>query len=154
MLKVFISLGLLLSSISFAADEADHIMMKPQEIKWGAAPAALPAGAKTAVLFGDPTMSGPFSMRIKMPAKYQIPPHFHPQDENVTVLSGTLHMGIGDDIKGGKTTALPVGGFARLKAGTHHFVKADKETIIQLNGMGPWGITYIDPADDPRSKKP
>ncbi|WP_374073564.1 cupin domain-containing protein [Bdellovibrio bacteriovorus] len=153
MMKAVVLLVLAVSSSSaFAVDEPDHIMLKPQEIKWQDAPAALPPGAKTAVLYGDPSTSGPFSMRIKMPAKYLIPPHFHPQDENVTVISGTLMMGIGDDAKN-KAMALPAGSFARMKTGTHHFAKADKETVVQLNGMGPWGITYINPADDPRSKK-
>lgn len=152
MLKLVLSSVLFFSSLSFAADDPDHVMMKPSEIKWVDAPPSLPAGAKTSVIYGDPTAPGPFGMRIKMPAKYKIGPHTHPQDENVTVLSGTLFMGVGADA-GGKMMELPAGSFARMKVGTQHFVRADKETIVQLNGMGPWGITYVNPSDDPRHKK-
>jgi quercetin dioxygenase-like cupin family protein len=152
MLKLLVCTGLMFSSLSFAMDEADHVMMKPQEIKWGDAPPSLPAGAKAAVLYGDPTAAGPFGMRLKIPAKYKIAPHFHPQDENVTIISGTFMMGTGDDAKG-KMMSLEPGSFARMKAGTHHFARADKEAIVQINGIGPWGITYVNPADDPRNKK-
>lgn len=152
MLKLFIALSLMIPCLSVAADEPDHVMMTPQQMKWGDAPAALPKGAKVTVLFGDPAVAGPFSMRIKMPAKYMIRPHFHPQDENVTVISGNFWMATGDDAKA-KMTKLPPGSFARMKAGTHHFARAEKESIVQINGMGPWGITYINPADDPRTAK-
>lgn len=153
MLKAFVFCGLLLSSLCSLADESDHVMVKPQEIKWTEAPASLPPGAKVSIMYGDPAVAGSFGMRIKMPAKYLIPPHFHPQDENVTVISGTLMLGMGDSSKE-KATSLPAGSFASMKAGNHHFARADKEVVIQLNGMGPWGITYLNPADDPRSKKP
>lgn len=152
MVKLLVSSVLLFSSLSFAADESDHVMMKSQDIKWEDGPASLPPGAKAALLFGDPAAAGPFSMRLKFPAKYKVGPHTHPQDENVTVISGTLFMGVGEDPKG-KMMELPAGGFARMKVGTRHFVRADKETVVQLNGIGPWGITYVNPADDPRHKK-
>lgn len=152
MINLILSCCFLLASPSFAMDDADHVMMRPKEIKWADAPPSLPAGAKAAILYGDPTAAGPFSMRLKLPAKYKIGPHFHPQDENVTVISGTFMMGIGDDAKA-KATALEAGSFARMKAGTHHFARADKEAIVQINGIGPWGITYINPSDDPRTAK-
>ena len=152
MLKFMIAAGLLFSSASFAIDEADHVMMTPSELKWADGPPSLPLGSKFVILYGDPAVAGPFSMRLKLPAKYQVGPHTHPQDENITVISGTLLMGMGDDSKA-KTTTLPAGSFARMKVGTHHFVRFEKETILQLNSVGPWGITYINPADDPRHKK-
>jgi Cupin domain. len=149
MLTVFVLT--LMSSFAMAADDADHTMIMPKDIKWSDIP-SLPAGAKMSILYGDPSAAGPFGMRLKVPAKYSIGPHFHPADENVTVISGTFIMGVGDDAKG-KTMALPAGAFARMKAGTHHFAKTDKEAIVQINGVGPWGITYVNPADDPRTKK-
>lgn len=152
MLRLFLIFAFALPNLSFAVDEADHIMMVPKDVKWMDAPNSLPAGAKMAVLYGDPAVAGPFGMRLKVPAKYHVPPHFHPQDENVTVVSGTFHMGTGDDAKA-KTMTLPAGSFARMKAGTHHFARADKETVVQINGIGPWGITYVNAADDPRNKK-
>ncbi|WP_413578130.1 cupin domain-containing protein [Bdellovibrio sp. HCB290] len=152
MLKLLIALGLMVPFFSVAADEADHVMITPQQITWGDAPKSLPKGAKVSVLYGDPAVAGPFGMRLKLPANYLIPPHFHPQDENITVISGTFMMAKGDDAKG-KMMKLPAGSFARMKAGTHHFARAEKETVVQLNGMGPWAITYINPADDPRAAK-
>ena len=152
MFKVLIGMGLMIPFFSMAADDADHVMMTPQQMKWVDAPPSLPKGAKVVVLYGDPAVEGPFSMRIKMPAKYLIPPHFHPQDENITVISGTFMMAKGDNAKD-KMMKLPAGSFARMKAGTHHFARADKEAVVQLNGMGPWGITYITPSDDPRATK-
>ena len=152
MIEFILSTALMFTAFSMAADDADHVMMKNQDIKWLDAPASLPKGAKAAVLYGDPAAAGPFSMRLKVPAKYNIAPHFHPQDENVTVISGTFIMGVGDDAKG-KTMSLDAGSFARMKAGTHHFARTDKEAVVQINGMGPWGITYVNPADDPRPKK-
>jgi quercetin dioxygenase-like cupin family protein len=152
MLKLLIASGLLFSSASFAMDAADHVMMTPKEIKWVDGPPSLPPGVKASILYGDPAAEGPFAMRLKLPSKYQVPPHTHPQDENVTVISGTLMMATGSDTKV-KMMTLPAGSFARMKIGTQHFVRVEKETILQLNGMGPWGITYVNPADDPRNKK-
>ena len=154
-MKVIVFMSLLVTSFALAAadkaTEPGHIMMKPEEMKWVDAPPSLPKGAKVAPLFGDPAAAAPFAMRLKFPANYTIPPHFHPQDENVTVISGAFAMGHGDDAKG-KTTALPPGSFARMTAGTHHFARAEKETVVQINSVGPWGITYINPGDDPRKK--
>ncbi|WP_413586765.1 cupin domain-containing protein [Bdellovibrio sp. HCB274] len=152
MFKAVMVLSLLFPIYSLAADDADHVMMTPDQIKWVDAPPSLPKGAKVSVMYGDPAVAGPFSMRIQMPAKYLIPPHFHPQDENITVISGTFMMATGDDAKA-KMMKLPPGSYARMKAGTHHFARAEKGAVVQLNGMGPWGITYINPADDPRKAK-
>ncbi|MNK90190.1 hypothetical protein D3C87_1102340 [compost metagenome] len=152
MLKLLIASGLLFPCLSFAMDGSDHVMKTPKEITWADGPPSLPAGVKAAILYGDPAAAGPFGMRLKFPAKYKVGPHTHPQDENVTVISGTLMMATGSDTKA-KMMTLPAGSFASMKTGTQHFVRTDKETIVQLNGMGPWGITYVNPDDDPRHKK-
>lgn len=131
------------------------IVMKPADLKWGEAPATLPAGAKVAVLEGDPSAPNAlFTIRLKMPNGYKIPPHFHPADEHVTVISGTLNMGMGDAFDKKATTALTAGSFGVMPKGHHHFAWAKGETVVQLHGVGPWGITYVNPADDPRSAKP
>jgi len=102
---------------------------------------------------GDPTKADTqFSFRIKMPDNFRIPPHFHPADENVVVISGVLNMGLGDKFDPSSMHALPVGGFASMQKGTHHFASAKGETIIQVFGIGPWGITYVNPKDDPRTR--
>lgn len=132
----------------FAGDA--HVTFVPEEIEWSAGPPALPAGAEAAVLFGDPAAEGPFALRLKFPDGYHIPAHTHPAQENVTVISGTFLLGMGEDED--EETAMPLGagGFVSLPPGMVHHGYASGETIVQLNAIGPWGLTYIDPADDPR----
>ena len=130
----------------------DHILVKAADIRWVNAPPALPAGAKVAVLEGDPSKPGPFTMRIMVPAKYRIPPHHHPADEHVTVLSGNFSMGMGGTFDEKALTKLPAGGFAMMRAGTPHFAWSKDGAVIQLHGIGPWGLTYVNPQDDPRNR--
>jgi mannose-6-phosphate isomerase-like protein (cupin superfamily) len=130
-----------------------HVMLTPEEVAWKEGPASLPPGAQAAVLDGDPSKPGPFTLRLKTPADYRIPPHWHPADEHVTVLSGRLFMGMGDKLDSTKSKALPPGGFAVMPATSHHYAYTTEETILQLHGIGPWGIEYVDPSDDPRKKK-
>jgi len=128
-----------------------HIMHVPTDLTWVDGPASIPKGAKIAILEGDPTKPGPFTFRVKFPANYKVPPHFHPGLEHVTVLSGSLNMGLGDVFDESKATKLPVGGFSVMEVGTRHFAFTKEETVIQLHSIGPWGITYVNPADDPRN---
>jgi hypothetical protein len=130
-----------------------HVMVTPEEANWGAAPPGLPAGAELAVLEGDPAAAGPFTMRGKFPDGYTIPPHTHPADEHVTVIQGTFLMGMGDQFSESAMKELPAGSFAVMPVGTRHFAKAKGETIVQIHGTGPWGITYVNPSDDPRNAK-
>ncbi len=128
-----------------------HAMVTPDDIKWGPAPASLPAGAQATVLEGDPAKAGAFTLRIKMPAGYKVPPHFHPADEHVTVLQGSFYMGLGEKFDESNASRLSVGSFAMMKTGQRHFAfTGNTETIVQLHGIGPWGITYVNPKDDPR----
>jgi len=124
-------------------------------VKWMAAPpaAALPKGAEVAMLFGDPAKDGQYANRLRLPSGAVIPPHIHPNDENVTVLSGTLHVGLGDKVDRSKATTVTAGGFIRLPKGTPHYAWATGTTIIQSNGVGPSGRTYLNAADDPRKAK-
>jgi hypothetical protein len=128
-----------------------HVALQPNELKWGAGPAALPAGAKAASLCGDPQQPGPFALRLRLPDGYKIPPHWHPADENVTVISGTFHLGEGDTFDKSKGKEFPSGGFTAMPAGMHHFAWVSGETEIQLHGIGPWDIKYVNPSDDPRA---
>jgi quercetin dioxygenase-like cupin family protein len=133
---------------SATADE--HIVAQPGTLKWGAAPPALPKGAQIAILFGDPAKEGQFIYRLKVPAGYKVPAHTHPNDENVTVLSGTFHIGTGEKLDETKGEGLKAGGYMHMPKGIRHFAWFSEDTIIQLNGVGPAGIAYVDPADDPR----
>ncbi len=131
-----------------AADE--HVVVSPDNLKWGAAPPAFPKGAQIAVLSGDPSMEGLYVVRLKVPAGYKVPPHTHPNDENITVISGTFNIGMGDKLDEKKGDALKAGGFARAPKGMQHYAWFTEDTIVQLHGMGPQSIIYVNPADDPR----
>jgi quercetin dioxygenase-like cupin family protein len=127
-----------------------HIMMAPAELNWTDLP-ALP-GVKIAVIEGPLTEAVPIMFRLKFPANYRVPPHWHPGIEHVTVISGTLNMGMGDVFDPAKTRALTPGSIAIMPPGTHHFVWTSEETIGQVHSIGPWSVTYVNPADDPKNK--
>ena len=133
-------------------DEKDHVMVRADDIKWGPAPPGLPAGAKVAVLMGDPSKPLPYVLRAKMPDGYKVPPHWHPSTENVTVLKGTLMMGKGEKFSADDSEALTAGSFVSMPKEMRHFAWAKGETIIQVHGTGPFDITYVNPDDDPRKK--
>ena len=132
----------------------------PDQIKWGPAPNALPAGAQIAVLEGDPMKPGPFTIRLKFPNNYKIPPHSHSRTEHVTIISGSMHVGMGDKFDEAAMTTFGTGSFAAIEPGQHHYAMAKndmmfkgKDTTIQLHGEGPWEIHYVNASDDPRNKK-
>jgi quercetin dioxygenase-like cupin family protein len=122
-------------------------------IEWKAAPAALPPGAKMAVLEGDPTKEGPFVVRFQFPDGYHVPPHTHPKTERVTVISGILYLATGESLDRSSAKKLPAGSFGYWPAGMKHTAWSEGETVIQLHGIGPWQINYVNPADDPRNAK-
>ncbi len=132
---------------------ADMRLYPPTTIEWRQGPAALPAGAKMAALEGDPTKEGPFVVRFQFPAGYHIAPHTHPKMERVTVISGTLYLASGEALDRNSAKSLPAGSFGFWPAGMKHTAWSEGETIIQLHGIGPWQINYVNPADDPRNAK-
>ncbi len=119
---------------------------------WGAGPAALPAGAQMIVLDGDPTKAEVFTLRLKLPNNYTIQPHYHAQWEHLTIISGVFHIGMGDTFRAGGWNELRAGSFIAMRPGMRHFVHTVGETIVQLHAMGPWSVTYVNPADDPRNR--
>jgi len=130
-----------------------HIMLTPEEIKWEDCPPVLPAGAKCAVTEGDIKAANVlFAHQVKLPDNYRIPPHFHPADEHLVVISGVFNMGHGDkfDIKASRP--MTPGSFIVMPKGAHHFAWTKGETIIQVYAIGPWGLTYVNSKDDPRTK--
>ena len=128
-----------------------HATVQPEKLEWKA-PAAYAEGAELAVVKGDPTKEGMYVVRLRVPAGYIIPAHTHPNDENVTVLSGKFHIGTGDRLDESKGQAIGVGGYAYVAKGMQHYAWFSEDTVIQLHGMGPQGITYVNPADDPREQ--
>lgn len=127
------------------------VAMSSSEMKWMSGPPALPKGAMFSVLQGDPSKEGMFIIRAKMPAGYVVPPHWHPTDENVTVISGTLIVGMGDEIVRGDATQLTAGGFITAPANMHHYAVAVGKTVVQVHGTGPFAITYVKAKDDPQT---
>jgi mannose-6-phosphate isomerase-like protein (cupin superfamily) len=124
------------------------------QVKFAAAPPFLPPGAQLAVLEGDPmASSGDFTIRLKMPDGYKVAPHTHPNRENVTVLSGTLKVGMGDQFDASKMMSFGAGSFAYMDPSMHHYAMASGETVIQIHGMSPVKFNYINPTDDPSGKK-
>ncbi|MCC2638998.1 MAG: putative signal peptide protein [Moraxellaceae bacterium] len=121
----------------------------PETLQWSPAPPALPRGAQIAVLMGDPFQSGPFIIRLRMPAGYTIPPHWHSMTENVTVISGTFSLGNGDTVELRSAQQLPAGGFHSITARDHHYAFTRDGAEIQIQGEGPFDITYVNPADNP-----
>jgi quercetin dioxygenase-like cupin family protein len=143
----------LLAAIAAAAHTANAQSMTtylPGTIQWVNAPAALRPGAQMAVVKGDPTQTGLFTMRLRFPANYRVDPHSHTADEHITVISGALFLGMGETFDRQKGKKLPVGTFNWMTAGTRHFAWTEQETEIQLHGIGPWVVNYVNPADDPR----
>ena len=140
-----------------AADEAmkskpvGAVFVNPSDIKWGEAPPELPKGAQLAVLLGDPTKAGPFVIRLKAPDGYKIPPHWHTQDEHLTILSGTFVLHMGDTMKAEPHT-LAVGAYHFLPNTMHHAAEVSGETIVQVTGVGPFDIHYLNAADRPNPK--
>jgi len=132
---------------------SSHVMVESSALKWGDPPPSLPPGAKVAVVSGDPTKEGPFVIRAQMPAGYKIAPHWHPGDENVTVLAGTVAFGMGDTFDESKMQPASVAGYVGLPGGMHHYFMAKSPATIQVNGNGPFIVNYINPADDPSKKK-
>lgn len=132
-----------------------HVIADLKEAIWGPAPPMLPPGAQIAVLSGDPTKPAPYSVRLKFPANYAIPPHSHPTDENVVVVSGAVTFGMGDKLNknAASNKTLPVGGYALMPANMNHYAYTTQESTIVLFGQGPVEFKYVNPADDPRSAK-
>jgi hypothetical protein len=157
-MKWIIALGaLLLAAPLAAADKGEGhgkaVTVAPTDLKWGPAPPGLPEGGQVAVLNGNPMKAGEFAIRLKMPDGYTIAPHWHTQAEELTVLSGTLMLNMGDKQDPATATALVPGAFHSLPGKMHHAAQAKGETIVQITGKGPFDIHYLNAADDPRKGK-
>jgi quercetin dioxygenase-like cupin family protein len=150
LLAVTLSLAALVAAQPSLAQNA----FTPDQVKFGPAPPFLAPGAQLAVLEGDPmASSGDFTIRLKMPDGYRIAPHSHPNRENVSVISGTLKVGMGDQFDAGKMMTFPAGSFAYMDPSMHHYASASGETVVQIHGMSPAKFNYINPSDDPTPKK-
>jgi quercetin dioxygenase-like cupin family protein len=130
--------------------QSTHVLVPADKVQWGPAPSVLPAGAQIAVLEGNPSEKGAVTLRLQLPANYAIPAHWHSMTERVTVLSGALHVGMGDRLDRRASQALEPGGFVSLPANMRHFAWTATPTIVQINLEGPFDIFYVNPADNPQ----
>ncbi|NUS38948.1 MAG: cupin domain-containing protein [Lysobacter sp.] len=137
---------------SAGAMASQHAMADADQVKWGPGPAGLPAGAQAAVLSGHPGKAGPFTIRLKAPPGYRIGRHWHPTDELVTVLQGDFHLDMGSG-SGAHSHDFSSGGYALLPAKMQHAASTRGGAVVQVSGMGPFEIHYVDPKDDPRTGK-
>ena len=135
---------------TFALHAGEHIMLDPSELTWKDLP-SLP-GVKIAIIEGALDQQGPIMFRLKFPTDFKVPPHWHPGDEHLTIVSGTFAVGMGDVYDPKKLKALPPGSYALLPREMHHFALSKTATIVQVHGMGPFVVNYVNPADDPSKK--
>jgi quercetin dioxygenase-like cupin family protein len=136
-----------------AAHTADvhHTVVAGDAVTWGPAPPSLPPGAQAAVLLGNPGKEGPFVIRLKFPAGYVVPPHSHTKDELLTVIAGRFAVAPGEKLDRAASPQLPTASFIHLPAGMPHYAWVEGEAVVQINGNGPFDVTYVDPKDDPRN---
>jgi quercetin dioxygenase-like cupin family protein len=143
----------------FAAEQqststaTEHRVLNPADLKWGDAPPGLPPGGKMALLNGDPSQAGAFTVRLKAPAGYKVMPHTHPTAERLTVISGIFKIGMGEKFDEGSMQQMTPGSYMVLPPGMAHYAKGAKESVVQIDGEGPFQINYVDPSDDPRNVK-
>ena len=153
-MKTMLLAVLLCATILAAAPAPPQNAFSPDQMKFGPVPPVLAPGAQLAVLEGDPMgSSGDFTIRLKMPDGYRIAPHWHPKRENVTVISGSFKVGMGDSFDASKMNTFSAGSFAYLDPSMHHYGMAVGETVVQVHGVAPFQINYVNPSDDPSMKK-
>jgi hypothetical protein len=147
-------LGVLAFGVGLAAvpviAQSGRVLVPADQVRWAPAPPVLPAGAELAVLEGNPSEAGPVTMRLRLPAQYDIPAHWHSMAEHVTVLSGSFHVGMGDKLDRNGSQTLAPGGFVSLPAKMHHFAWTSAPTIVQISLEGPFDLYYVNPADNPQ----
>ena len=150
--------SLIVLSLAALASTASHLALGqqptilPQADAAKYAPVPFPPGSQQGAVVGDPKEAGGYVLRTKLPANTKVPAHTHPNDENVTVVSGTFHIGVGEKLDESKGQTVKAGGFVHIPKGVQHFAWTSEETVIQLHGVGPAGVTFVNPADDPRKK--
>lgn len=147
------AVALLLALSLSAQDTHGHVMLSADELEWTPGPPSLPAGAEMVVLSGNPAAEGVFTMRLRLPANYRIPAHWHPAHEHVSVIDGTFSMGLGDSFDEAALREHGPGDFVMMEPGTRHFAASRDGAVIQLHGVGPWQINYVNADDDPRGRR-
>lgn len=145
----FAVVSLCLTALAGAQAPAHHLVVPHEKLVWGPIPPVFPAGAELSVVQGDPGGDGFYVVRARMPGGYRIAPHWHPTAENVTVISGSMYVAVGDTFDASKGEKVGAGGYFSLPSLMHHYAWSEGPTEIQIHGIGPLAIVYVNPADDP-----
>jgi quercetin dioxygenase-like cupin family protein len=133
--------------------EERFFSIRADEVEWRPF-AAFPPEARLAVLVGDPAQPGPYVIRVKLAPGGRIPPHRHPEDRVYTVISGVFYIGLGEAFDEEALMAFPQGSLVVLPGGQAHFHCAKSgEYVTQVTAIGPLGLAYVDPTDDPRHER-
>jgi hypothetical protein len=133
-------------------DQAVFRSVLPEDIEWEPFP-AFPPSARLAIVVGQPADPGPYVIRVKLPAGVKLMPHWHPEDRIYTVMSGVFYIGLGSEFDAEKLQAYPPGAVVVLPGRTTHFHWAKSgEYVTQVSAIGPLGMDYLDPGDDPRNE--
>lgn len=134
-------------------DPAGFAQVLPNRIRWAPSP-SIPPGGQSTIVYGDARKNAPYINRVKLPADYKIAPHSHPEERVYTVLSGTFYIGFGDTFDASRLRAFPAGSAFVVPAHASHFHwMRSGESVVQISGVGPSGIEYVDPDDDPRKAR-
>lgn len=144
MRSILMAAALAGSLVATALAAPTPTIITPSQVQWSAGTGNY-TGVQVAVLSGDPQKPGPYTVRVRIPDGGKFAPHFHADVENVTVLEGTLLVGLGDQMDPAKMLALPAGSFASIPLGVHHYAMAKGDTIIQIHGTGPMTMTMVKP---------
>jgi len=151
---IVLGVGVALSAAAVHTEgsEKSPTIVSGDAVAWGSAPPSLPPGAQATVLLGSPAKEGPFVLRLKFPAGFVVPPHRHSKDELVTVISGRFSIVGGETVDRAAFRPLAPASFVHIPAGTPHYAIAESESVVQINGVGPFDVVYLNPKDDPRSQ--
>jgi quercetin dioxygenase-like cupin family protein len=136
--------------LSAAALAQTSGLRRADGLEWRPAPNDLPKGADIAVLYGDPRASGPFIVRLRVKAGYEVPAHKHPDLETVTLISGAMRVGEGLKLDPRAESFIHAGDFFAAPAGMGHWIGVNEDSVLQVSGTGPWTIEYLDPRDKDR----
>ena len=147
-----VSLSLVAAATAQMAPKPAHVIVAAAELKWGPRPSRLREGSADGGRLGNPSKAGPFVVRLKAPAGFKVMPHFHPTDENITVISGTFALGMGEKFDAAALKELGPGGYGLMPAEMRHFAMAKTAVVVQVHGTGPFALTYVNPADDPSKR--
>lgn len=131
-------------------NEKPAVLMRAGDLQWGLGPDDFPLGVRAAILSGNPDEDGPYTMRLRLPPRYRIDPYWMLGEQRITVLSGSVELGLGERFETASLKPYPAGSYLTLPARARFFLKTSHGATLEIHGQGPWQVAYASPADDPR----